>query len=233
MRRLLAAASNVLDVRPGEGRAVVLTFLYVALAVAGFLLAKPIRNGLFLAEYGAYSLVYAYVAVPLVLAVGLPIYGLISERVGTRAVITGSLVFFGLNVLLFWWAFRFHGQQPGRRLLRLGELLRGRRAGAGLDVRQLGVRRPAGQAAVRPDRRRGQRRGHRRRPARPRAGAADRHGQPAAGPGRPDLPRGGRGQPRLVRAEGVAAAQETPRRRCGCRPRSASSAARATSPPWR
>ncbi len=109
MRGLLAAASNVLDVRPGEGRAVVLTFLYVALAVAGFLLAKPIRNGLFLAEYGAYSLVYAYVAVPLVLAVGLPIYGLISERVGSRAVITGSLVFFGVNVLLFWWAFQFQG----------------------------------------------------------------------------------------------------------------------------
>ena len=98
-----------LDVRPGEGRAVVLTFLYVALAVAGFLLAKPIRNGLFLAEYGAYSLVYAYVAVPLVLTAALPIYGLVSERVGTRAVITGSLVFFGLNVLLFWWAFRFVG----------------------------------------------------------------------------------------------------------------------------
>jgi len=66
MRRILAAASNVFDVRPGEGRAVVLTFLYVALAVAGFLLAKPIRNGLFLGQYGAYSLVYAYVAVPLV-----------------------------------------------------------------------------------------------------------------------------------------------------------------------
>ena len=109
MRGLLAAVSNVLDVRPGEGRAVVLTFLYVALAVAAFLLAKPIRNGLFLSEYGAYSLVYVYVAVPLVLSVGLPIYGLVSARVGSRAVITGSLVFFGLNVLLFWWAFRFQG----------------------------------------------------------------------------------------------------------------------------
>ncbi|MEO5823799.1 MAG: Npt1/Npt2 family nucleotide transporter [Vicinamibacteraceae bacterium] len=106
---MLAAASNALDVRPGEGRAVVLTFLYVALAVAGFLLAKPIRNGLFLGEFGAYSLVYAYVAVPLVLSAALPIYGLVSERVGSRAVITGSLIFFGLNVILFWWAFRFHG----------------------------------------------------------------------------------------------------------------------------
>jgi AAA family ATP:ADP antiporter len=106
---MLAAASKALDVRPGEGRAVVLTFLYVALAVAGFLLAKPIRNGLFLGEFGAYSLVYAYVAVPLVLSVALPIYGLISERLGSRVVVTGSLIFFGLNVLLFWWAFRFHG----------------------------------------------------------------------------------------------------------------------------
>ena len=71
MRRILAAAQNVFDVRPGEGRAVVLTFLYVALAVAGFLLAKPIRNGLFLGEFGAYSLVYAYIAVPLVLSAAL------------------------------------------------------------------------------------------------------------------------------------------------------------------
>jgi ATP:ADP antiporter, AAA family len=105
----MAAASRVLDVRPGEGRAVVLTFLYVALAVAGFLLAKPIRNGLFLGEYGAYSLVYAYVAVPLVLTLALPLYGLVSERVGARAVITGSLLFFGANVLLFWWAFTYQG----------------------------------------------------------------------------------------------------------------------------
>lgn len=100
---------RLLDVRPGEERAVVLTFLYVALAVAGFLLAKPIRNGLFLAEYGAYSLVYAYVAVPVVLTLALPVYGAIAARVGARAVITGSLLFFGLNVLAFWWAFRHHG----------------------------------------------------------------------------------------------------------------------------
>jgi AAA family ATP:ADP antiporter len=109
VRRILAAASNVLDVRPGEGRAVILTFLYVALAVAGFLLAKPIRNGLFLGEFGAYGLVYAYVAVPLVLSLALPAYGAIAARVGARAVVTGSLAFFLVNVLLFWWGFRFYG----------------------------------------------------------------------------------------------------------------------------
>ena len=100
---------RLLDVRPGEERAVVLTFLYVALAVAGFLLAKPIRNGLFLSQYGAYGLVYAYVAVPLVLTLALPIYGAIASRIGARAVMTGSLLFFGANVLAFWYVFRYHG----------------------------------------------------------------------------------------------------------------------------
>jgi len=100
---------RALDVRPDEVRAVVLTFCYVALAVAGFLLAKPIRNGLFLAEYGAYSLVYAYIAVPLVLTAALPLYEAVSARVGRRAGVTGSLLFFGLNVLAFWWGFRRPG----------------------------------------------------------------------------------------------------------------------------
>ena len=36
------------DVRPGEGRRVLFSFLYVAVVVAAFLLARPIRNGLFL-----------------------------------------------------------------------------------------------------------------------------------------------------------------------------------------
>ena len=54
------------DIRPGEGLPVLLTFLYIAVVVASFLLAKPIRNGLFLRQYGAYALVYVYAAVPLV-----------------------------------------------------------------------------------------------------------------------------------------------------------------------
>ncbi len=40
-------------------------------------------------------------------------------------------------------------QRPVRRVLRLGELLRRGRAGAGLVLRQLGLRRPAGAPAVR------------------------------------------------------------------------------------
>ena len=42
------------DVRSGEGRRVLFSFLHVAVVAAAFLLARPIRNGLFLQQYGAY-----------------------------------------------------------------------------------------------------------------------------------------------------------------------------------
>src|SRR3954464_7607374 len=97
-----------LDVRPGEGLRVLLSFLYIAVVVAAFLLAKPIRNSLFLQQYGPYSLVYVYAAVPLALSLFVPIYTRIASRVGSRAVTIGTLVFFSSNVLVFWYAFHFH-----------------------------------------------------------------------------------------------------------------------------
>ena len=97
-----------LDVRPGEGLSVVLAFFYISVVVASFLLAKPIRNGLFLRQYGPYALVYVYAAVPLVLSIFVPIYTRVAAKFGARTVTVGTLVFFSLNALLFWYAFRFH-----------------------------------------------------------------------------------------------------------------------------
>ncbi len=104
---MLARVRKFLDVRPGEGQAVLFTFLYVALAIASFVLAKNIRNGLFLETYGASKLVYVYVAVSLVLSVVVPAYSAIAARVGQRRVIIGSLLFLCLNVLGFWWALHY------------------------------------------------------------------------------------------------------------------------------
>jgi AAA family ATP:ADP antiporter len=94
------------DVRSGEGLPVLLAFLYIAVVVAAFLLAKPIRNSLFLSQYGPYSLVYVYAAVPIALSIFVPIYTRIASRIGSRLVTVGTLVFFSLNVLLFWYGFR-------------------------------------------------------------------------------------------------------------------------------
>src|SRR5829696_5381767 len=104
---MLLRARRFFDVRPGEGTPVILAFLYVACVVAAYLLAKPIRNSLFLKEYGPYALVYAYAAVPLVLSVFVAAYARIMARVGTRLVTIGTLIFFSLNVVGFWYALRF------------------------------------------------------------------------------------------------------------------------------
>ncbi len=105
---MLQRVRRFLDVRPGEGLPVLLTFLYIWIVVASFLLAKPIRSGLFLGEHEAYDLVYVYAAVPLVLSLFVPAYSRVAARFGARTVTVATLVFFSLNVVLFWYLFRFH-----------------------------------------------------------------------------------------------------------------------------
>ena len=105
---MLPWARRVFDVKAGEGLPVALSFTYIALVVAAFLLAKPVRNGLFLSENGPYALVYVYAAVPAVLALFVPVYNRIAARFGSRVVTIGTLLFFSGNVLLFWYGFRFH-----------------------------------------------------------------------------------------------------------------------------
>lgn len=98
------------DVRPGEGLRVLFSFLYVAVVAAAFVLAKPLRNGLFLHRYGAYALVYVFAAVPLVLSIFVPLYARVTARFGSRPVAVATLVFFSLNVVLFWYAFRVYAE---------------------------------------------------------------------------------------------------------------------------
>ena len=104
---MLFRLRRFLDVRAGEGLPVLLSFVYVGCVVAAFLLAKPIRNGLYLREYGAYALVYAYAAVPLALWLFVPTYAAIANRIGLRLAAIGTLTFFSLNVVAFWAAFRW------------------------------------------------------------------------------------------------------------------------------
>jgi len=108
LARIFNAIRRLLDVRAGEGFAVLYCLAYVALAVGTFLLAKPIRNALFLSEYGAYNLVYVYVAVPVVLTLLLRAFNRVAARSSARGVLTGSLVFLMLNVIAFWYGFTFH-----------------------------------------------------------------------------------------------------------------------------
>jgi AAA family ATP:ADP antiporter len=104
---MVARLRQFFDIRMGEGWPVLLSFLYIAWVLASFLLAKAIRSGLYLTEYGPYALVYVYAAVPAVLSLFVPAYNAIAARVGLRWIAVWTLVFFSLNVLAFWWAFTF------------------------------------------------------------------------------------------------------------------------------
>jgi AAA family ATP:ADP antiporter len=95
-----------MGVRSGEGPPVLLTFLLIAIIIASFVLARAVRNGLFLSEFDAHRLVYVYVAVPFVLLVFAPLHTFFAGRSGHRAVIAFTLTFFLLNVLVFWTLFR-------------------------------------------------------------------------------------------------------------------------------
>ena len=111
---MFARLRRFFDVRAGEGLRVLLSFLYVAVVAAAFLLAKPVRNSLFLQQYGPYALVYVYAAVPLVLSVFVPVYVRVTARFGSRAVTVATLIFFSSHVVLFWYAFRFHADEIAR-----------------------------------------------------------------------------------------------------------------------
>ena len=105
---MVARLRRFFDVRPGEGLRVLLSFLYVAVVVAAFLLAKPIRNSLFLRAIRR-------------LSAGLRVCGGAGRPVAVRAGLRAgrgavrlprrhrrTLVFFSSHVVLFWYAFRFH-----------------------------------------------------------------------------------------------------------------------------
>jgi AAA family ATP:ADP antiporter len=111
---MVARLRRYFDVRSGEGLRVLLSFLYVAIVSAAFLLARPIRNSLFLQQYGAYALVYAYASGSIVLTVFVAVYARVTARFGSRTVTIATLLFFSLNVVLFWYGFEFHADAVGR-----------------------------------------------------------------------------------------------------------------------
>ena len=82
------------DVRAGEGRRVLFSFLYVAVVAASFLLARPIRNGLFLKQYGGVCPGLRLRSGPGRPVVFVPIYARVAARFGSRTVAVATLIFF-------------------------------------------------------------------------------------------------------------------------------------------
>ena len=100
---MLRPIERLLDLRPGELERGLLLFAYLFLIMSGFVVAKAVRDALFLDEFGALLLPYADIAVAVLVGLWISVYLRIAGRSSVRDLQVGSLVFFAVNCLIFWW----------------------------------------------------------------------------------------------------------------------------------
>src|SRR5215208_7173500 len=101
-------ATRVLGIRPGELERGFLLFAYLFLVIGSFVAGKATRDALFLYRFSARQLPYVDIAVALLVGVWVAIYIRLGQHVSVRTLISGSLVFFASNSLLFWYLSHAH-----------------------------------------------------------------------------------------------------------------------------
>jgi len=98
------------DVRPGESGTVLLLFLNLFLLFTGYYIIKTAREPLILVSGGAELRAYASAVMAVVLMGFVPLYSWFSSRVPRLKMIFGVIVFFVVNIELFY--FGAHAQVP-------------------------------------------------------------------------------------------------------------------------
>jgi ATP/ADP translocase len=99
-RRIPAKIAAALGVRPGEGAAALLFFLYFFLITAPFTIVKSVRDASYLDDIGVRHLPWAYATAVLVAAAA-GLHARLQARWERRRLLIGSLAFFGATALLF------------------------------------------------------------------------------------------------------------------------------------
>ena len=102
----LAWLAGPLGLRPAEAGRGLLLFAYLFLVVGSFIAGKAARDALFLARFGALQLPYVDIAVALLVGLWVWIYLRAGRYVSLRTLLSGSLLFFASNALLFWYLTR-------------------------------------------------------------------------------------------------------------------------------
>jgi len=97
---------SFLNLERGEELPAALLFLYLTLALASVVIAKTASRALFLAQFGALALPYAYIGVAILIGILACLYVSLSPRIDQCALICGTLLFFVFSVVLIWWGVR-------------------------------------------------------------------------------------------------------------------------------
>jgi ATP:ADP antiporter, AAA family len=110
--RLEKSLSFFADVRAGEGWSALLLGITVFLMLFAYYLLKTVREALILTENGAYIKAYSSAGQAALLMALVPLYGYIGARVVRIKLLEGLLLFFVVNLALFY-GFGVAGAQEG------------------------------------------------------------------------------------------------------------------------
>jgi AAA family ATP:ADP antiporter len=103
---MLRRLELVLDLRPGELGRGILLFGYLFFVIGSFTVGKAVRDALFIEEFGAMLLPYADIAIAVIVGLWVSVYLRVARRVDVRNLLMGSLGFFALNCVIFWYLSR-------------------------------------------------------------------------------------------------------------------------------
>src|ERR1039458_3384773 len=108
MKRLI---SRIVDVKPGEGRAVLWSFLYFFILLSTYYVLRPLRDNAGIAG-GIGNLPGLFTATFVTMLVAVPIYGFVVARLPRRRFIPLVYAFFVANIALFWLLLTLQIDQP-------------------------------------------------------------------------------------------------------------------------
>lgn len=96
-----------LGLRRGEGTTAVAFFAYLVLVIACYVISKSVRDALFISRFGAFKLPYMYIGIAAIAGVFVSVYIRLARRYSHHRLVSGTLLFFAVNLLVFWWLLRF------------------------------------------------------------------------------------------------------------------------------
>ena len=94
------------DVHSGEGVTALLLSSNVFLLLTSYYIIKALRDGLILGEFGAETRSYTSAAIVGVLAIGVPLYGRLVDRVSRNRLINIATTFFVVSFVIFYGLWR-------------------------------------------------------------------------------------------------------------------------------
>ncbi len=97
---------RVFNVRVGEGRTIGLLFAFYFLLMSGVVFVQTGAFGLFVAEFGAQNLPFAYIAIAVLASVVAVAFLKLAERVSPATVLFANLVFVAVGCAIFWFGLK-------------------------------------------------------------------------------------------------------------------------------